>query len=548
MPRHEAVGVALVIGFIIGLTLVPYVYGWATCPEGKHFLGLIGQNGGDLAFYLGWGPKQAEHGHLLFEDKYNGYADRRPVFNPLWLAMGWLARLTGVSIFTTFHVERVAFSVLLLLTSYGLIRHFVETVPWRLVALAAVGLSSGFGAWLVPFRDWSSPRGIFSIPPTSWTPDLWIVESNTFLIMLWEVVLPCAAWLFLLTLWAGFRTLFQDSGSATRTGFLALALGTVYPYAVVSVYLILGAGALLRVTSGRGLGRTVREYATLVLISLPIVLYDGYLVVTDPKLTTGQAGYLSPGLWRYLLSFGVVGLLSVFGIWLAARRRSPEDKFLLVWIGVTFVQIYIPVSLVAFQMQLILGVQLALVILAVRPLSMAWTALAAVRPRLLSRAILVALALVMTALATATSAYHLNNVFVSLQRRALPEYMDRNLEEAIQWMAAHTREDAVVLSSPEVAPYIPVIANNRMFSGNYEAPTADFPAKLAKIEWLVRSEVAKTDTEIEKFLQENRIDYVFYDEYLARLGGDVTRARLDATPGLALAFRSAAVSIYEVRR
>ena len=36
---------------------------WATTPDDRVFLGLIGPYGNDQAFYLGWGPRQALDGN-----------------------------------------------------------------------------------------------------------------------------------------------------------------------------------------------------------------------------------------------------------------------------------------------------------------------------------------------------------------------------------------------------------------------------------------------------------------------------------------------------
>jgi hypothetical protein len=252
MQKRERFGVALVILVAVAVTTSPYLYGYLSRPPDKEFLGLIGQNGNDQAFYLGWGAKQAQNGHVLFEDKYNGYTESRLVFNLLWLVMGWSARILGAPILLVFQVERVAFAILLLLVAHRLIRRFVPGPGRRILALSLVAFSSGFGALVLGFGRWGAERGIFAIPPETWTPDLWVIESNIFLTMLWEVVLPLATVLFLLTVDAGFETFFLEKRTAIRTGVLALALGSVYPYAVISVYCILGGCALDEPGAGRG--------------------------------------------------------------------------------------------------------------------------------------------------------------------------------------------------------------------------------------------------------------------------------------------------------
>lgn len=534
---------ACVIGLALVVTLLPYAYGWWTCPPDKHFLGLIGQNGHDQAFYLGWGARQAENGHVLFEDKYNGYAERRLVFNPLWLAMGMAARLTGLSVLGVFQLERLGFSVVLLLTAYALIALFVRSTPGRLFALVLLSFSSGLGALLVPLSEWGAGRGHEAVTSNWVTPDLWIVESNVFLSMLWEVVLPCATALFFLVLKLGFELFFEERGSALRVGGATLLLGAIYPYAVLSVYFILGTLALARVLAGRDLRRSLGDYATVVAVALPVVLYDGFLVLTDPRLTTGQALYASPTPLLYLIGLGVPALLAAFGLAVREQQGEGPRSFLAIWVGVTLLQIYAPLSVVPFQMQLILGIQLPLAILSARAAVAGWRRVdTSHRSRALAGAVLLAL----FALSCVTTVYHLTRVFGQLQRRALPDYIDRDLERAIDWLADNSDEESVVVASPDVAPYIPVFAHNRMYSGDYPAPTADFFEKYDRIRRLFGAEPVQPSSEVIRVLRDERIDWVFYDAGLHRLGGDVVRRQLEANPGLTLMFRNPTAAIYRV--
>jgi len=548
LTRREGLGLAGVVLAMLAITSAPYLYGVLRCPPDKEFLGLIGQNGSDQAFYLGWGAKQAERGHVLFEDKYNGPTDRRLVFNLLWLAMGWSSRVLGLPVLLVFQIERAAFSVLLLLAAYRIIRRFLPGSGRRLLALSLVAFGSGFGGFVAGWSSWGSELGIRVIAPAVWTPDLWVVESNVFLTMLWEVVLPCATALFLLTIDSGYETFFLGRKAAWRTGLLALLLGTVYPYAVISVYGILGGCALVRMREGRCVDRTLREYLTVVVLALPIVVYDGLLVLTNPGLTTGQALYASPGPFAYFLGFGVVSVLVLPGTLRLARRRRPGDVFLLTWVLVTSLQIYLPLRLVPFQMQLILGIQVPLAIVAVSGAAWLWRVAWRGRVRVrASRRLAVPVAALLVLASAVTSVFHLQNVFVSLRRWQLPEYIDRRTKEGIDWLAAHTPDHALVLAAPITAPYIPVLAGNRMYSGDYAAPTARFREKERAIRWLFGRDGGPGGPAVAAFLTANRIDYVFYDLKALAMGGDEARERLESTPGVTRVFDNGAVQIYRFR-
>jgi hypothetical protein len=300
------------------------------------------------------------------------------------------------------------------------------------------------------------------------------------------------------------------------------------------------------VLSGRDVIRGLREYAWVVAGALPVVLYDGYLAFTDPRLTEGQALYASPSPLLYLLGFGIVGFLALAGAGATLRRRDLPGLFLLAWILVTMVQIYVPLSLIPFQMQLVLGIRLPLAILATQTLVVAHAALDGTEFANWAKTGLrgCALALVLS-LAGVTSAYHVANAVGSLREGDLPEYLNRDLEAGMLWLERHTAEDSVVLSSPEAAPYIPVLANNRVYMGDYAAPTADYAGKQRK----VRAALGPGPVPVglmERFVREERIAYVFWDRGLRRLGGAAAWRRLEESDTLTRVFRNPAVSIYRV--
>ncbi|MFN2168889.1 MAG: hypothetical protein ACK2U9_21860, partial [Anaerolineae bacterium] len=335
-----------------------------------------------------------------------------------------------------------------------------------------------------------------------------------------------------------------------RTGFLALLLASVYPYAIVSVYSILGVCLLFGFWRRGWQPRLLRDYLTIVALSVPVVLYDGYLVWSDPRLTTGQALYASPGPIKYLLGLGVLAVFGLLGAALVLRTAASARHFLLLWVGVTFVQIYLPRSLVPFQMQLILGVQVPLAILSVLAAGWVWERLTRAawwrhRTARLSSAVLAA---TVGALSLVTTVYHVTNVFAHLRYHTLPEYIGRDIDAGIAWLSEHTDGEDVVLASPHVAPYVPVLAHNRVYMANYEAPTADFQDKLSRLQRILGANSALDDDALLAFLTTERIAYIFYDKDLRAMGGDRVARWLNDQPTLVLVFENAAVHIYRVQR
>jgi len=562
MAVRERTILAVLIAGVVVLIAFPPVYGWTIRPPDRHFTGLTGLYGTDQAFYLAWGPRQAQDGHWLFEDKYNGPPDRRMVFNLLWLVMGWTARLTGLSVVAVYHIERVLFSILLLLIIHRILRAFIPQPGWRLVALALVALGSGFG-WLLP-------------PSWGKTPDLWIVESNLFLMMLGEVNLPAGACLFLLALLKGYQALSKHPRRATSAGLLTLALGAVYPYAVISVYAILGVAAayvaLQRIdvpimrqlwrhegqekTRGqKRLARIIRwlwrrfkpvllVYGKIVIISVFFVIYDGYLVLTNPNLTAGQALYRSPDPLQYFVGYGVVSILALLGVLYFLKNAPSRLGFPVLWAATTFVLIYVPIS---FQMQLIVGVQVPLAILAVYGLSRLFSTmgspLTAGPPW---RRALAALALFcVLAFSTVTNIDHYRAVLARVREFHVPEYLDLHDYEAMTWLKTQTMDHDVVLASRTASVFIPLVSSNPVFLGDYAGTCADFERKIVRLKWFFADD-DKRDDEIRAFLDRNRIRYIFFDQRLRAESQGRMLDRLEAQPQIETVFDNGHVTILRV--
>src|ERR1017187_4011923 len=151
ITRNEWLFLLRFMSLLLAILAFPLLYGKKICPQDKYFTGLLGVPGVEVCdpnFYLGWGPSQAAKGHLLFEDKFNGYVPtdnsklktqnlklRRAVFNSYWLFSGSISRFTGISVLTYNHIQRIICSLLLALVMYLFIALFIEKPVWRMLAL-----------------------------------------------------------------------------------------------------------------------------------------------------------------------------------------------------------------------------------------------------------------------------------------------------------------------------------------------------------------------------------------------------------------------------
>ena len=546
ITKKEKVLLAFCIFIIILIVIFPHLYGYINQSENKQFTSLIGHNPHDQAYYLGWGAKQVEKGHILLEDKFNGYYDhKRRAFNPLWLIMGLSAKLFDISVITAFNIERVLSSIFLLIVIYILFSKFIEKPSWRIFALLLISFSSGFGLFQIPVDKWASPLGIFSIPGEMWTPDLCVNEASIFFTMLWEVNLPLATSLFLLSIYFGYKTLFINDKFALKAGVMTLILGLIYPYGVISTYFILGGCILYKIMKGNSFKAVIHAYIKIVLISIPIVLYDGYIIITNLNLLVDYP--VSPNLFKYFLGFGIVSIFALAGNVIAILKRENKYSFLIIWTVVTFYQIYIPQKLIPFQITLIVGIQVPLIIMAIYCISGIWKYLKnkySINYKKF-RLILILILILLLFFSSVTNIFKYRTIITRIKRHSFPEYIDLKTKEAFDWLAYNSEDHELVLSSSLMAAYIPLFAYNRIYCSKI---VSNRPYKKElKIQWLFDRNISKKDNEILNFLKKNKIDYIFYDQELFKSGGDEMKKRFVSIPQLVLKFDNGKVSIFQFK-
>lgn len=525
--RTEKLLLAAIIAIVLIISNFPYWYASTHTPVDKEFTGLIGPYGNDSAFYLLWGPKQAADGEWLFEDKCNGHIDRRVVFQPSWLAQGTISKMTGTGVVPVYHMMRVVCALAFYLLLWRFIGRYIRNPLYRFIALLYGIIGSGFGS----FQD------------NPFSPDIWIIESNIFLTMLWEVNLPLANVLLLLAIQA-----ILDR-THIRVIIPALLLTAIYPYAVgnllalatamsVLAYFALPRGTLMKVSDTPSLETTelvtdtvretitpantfvgsIKTLAAVIAAVAPMTAYNAYLVLSRPDLVTGQDLYGSPALPLYALAFGIATPFAIMGAVTAYRHRA-STAFplfpLVVWVIVNLCIIYFPVP---FRLQLILGTSIPIAILAavglhqfiayIQHVFSNWPAW--------KRGIEMAIVSGFIVLTLPTTVYHYHMLLNKISEQQLPEFVDVSLVKSSRWLAANTSSDEVVFSSAEISYLIPLYGHNRMFTCDYAAPTADWSKRRAEVLRIAHLPEDTAFAAWNMFFREYRIKYLVSDETLGK--------------------------------
>src|SRR5438128_2463150 len=128
------------------VTTLPYAIAALRAPEGTVFAGALSAYD-DTFTYFAW-MRQSADGHLLSCDLFTSEPQSCELFLPLWVALGWVARITRAPLALTFHSARVLATLLLLMVARAVAGNVIKSRRRRQFTLWIYAMSGGLG-WLV---------------------------------------------------------------------------------------------------------------------------------------------------------------------------------------------------------------------------------------------------------------------------------------------------------------------------------------------------------------------------------------------------------------
>jgi hypothetical protein len=522
--RGEWRWVALVTLALVIASSLPYLIAWAATPEGAHFTGLVfnPQDGNSYVAKM----RQGLAGSWSFRLPYTPELhDGAPVYL-FYLFLGHVARWTGLPLIALYHAARVTGGAAMLLAFYALACHLSDDVGERRVMFLLAALGSGLG-WLV---------GLFGLM----TSDLWVPEAFPAYALLANAHFPLAMGLMVGIANCGIAGNRRLHANGEKRGWLwglgmaaaAVALGVIQPFGLVAVFGGLGVMVAARVVRERAVPwRAVAWIAVAGAAALPYPLYMQAALRADPVLAewNAQNVTLSPPVWDWALSYGLVLALAVLGCFFAARRGSDGDWLLLGWVLVTLVGMYMPRLPLQRRLSLGLGVPLGLLA------GVGWWR--AVRPRVKARRRGLSQGLVVPFCAL-TPVFLVLMVLLAAQAGNPWFYLGEGEWAALAWLRDEGRPDAVVLCAPETGLFVPAWAGQRVVYG-HPFETVDAERRKAQVEAYWAGEMSAAEREL--FLRENRVGYVLIGPRELGIG----------EPGSEigeLVFEAEDVRVYEVAR
>ncbi len=527
VTRREWTWVVVMAGLVVAVSTLPYLAGyWAQTPEMRFGGALLDRV--DYHSYLArmW---QGYRGEWQFRLLFTPETHAGTYLQPFYLALGHLARLTGLGLPLTYQIARLVFGCLMLLAVYRFIAHFIEPIRTRRVAFLLATVTSGLG-WLTEVFRPTPPGGVSPM-------DFWLLDGFTYLAVL---VSPhfCATTGLLLSIFL--LLVERPEGPGWREGGLAvlasLALGFIHPYALLLADLLpLLYWGIEGLRARRMVWRGLMAVVAMGLAQSPLVAYELWVFRTQPVFMawSAQNVTLSPPLPAYLWGYGVLLTLGAIGAVAWVRQGRPGLAFPLFWIGLVAVLTHLPWNL---QRRFLEGVQVPLGLLAgvglaegllpqqegVRPDRLRW----------------LTLALVLSLTAT-SNLYLTAGLTVAAATRPPALFWTADLLAGVDWLGENTMWEETVLSSFEVGNLIPARIGHRVMVGHW-IETVDYEGKRQAVARFFAA--ATSDEERLRLLKRYEIAYVFYSPYERALGNfDPAQAGY-----LTLVFTKRHVSIFQV--
>ena len=502
---------------------LPTLYAWRLA-DAEHVFNGFCYNNEDGNSYIGK-MQLGAHGEWLFRLFYTAEDHQPAMAVPVYILLGKLAAGTGLSLVLTYHLARVAFGLVLLLTIYTFIARFTPEVTTRRLAWALTAIGSGTG-WLLTLLGLSNWLGAMPL-------DFWVPEAFVFLVL---YSLPHLALAETLLLWSLIWMLdsFEQKrfGPTWKAGLAAAGMALIVPFYAGVLAAALGAFLLaLSIRIRRIPWFMVGQTALVGAFTAPIVAYNAWVFTANPAFRQwgAQNTILSPHPLHYLLGYLPLLIPAVPGAILAFRERDSRWLLPLAWLLVVPLLLYLPFNL---QRRMIAGVQIPLALLAARGLL--WWVQGRTRTWRIDVAAWVALAALSNVLLVTGS-------LIEVSRQAPPIFRPAAEIAAMDWLGRQAEPDDTVLSAFETGNLIPARTGIRVFIG-HGPETLYFDEKQEAVDRFFGA--ATDDAWRQELLAEYGIVYLFYGPDERALGDwNPTGA-----PYLAPVYDQQGYTIYQVKK
>jgi hypothetical protein len=221
-----------------------------------------------------------------------------------------------------------------------------------------------------------------------------------------------------------------------------------------------------------------------------------------------QVHVISAPLGKLLLGYLPFSLFAIlFAIKLFYKKGQQEYKNFWVYLYIfsvsSLLMTQIPTSILGFSMQMIVGIQLPLILMTLEYLRQY------VIPKW--RTVILVTTFIITII---PGGVFYKDIINNIQNHHIPSYIPSDIYKGIVWLDKNASKQSQLLCLPYWSSYAGIFSGTRLYIGGDVLFTPDFDNRLAKINKVLNY---PQNESLVKFLQEEKIDYVFYDKKLQSL-------------------------------
>ena len=509
LTRGEKSFVFLVSFVILFLTLLPLIFGFSTASDNQFYTSSTFIAGADKMIYFSQ-IEEISQGKLFFHNLYTSEPQPVGIFSPLWLALGWVKKITGFSSEAVFHSARVVLGFIFLWLIYLFLARIFKRVKWRKIVFLLIGLGSGLGIFTLSGNF--SEEHLYEHLGT----DFWVSESNTFLSIYHSPLFIFSQILIVIIFWWAIERLTKASFyEVIIMGLVALILGLTHPYDLIIVFSVLGVWFLIKsLKIKRWPWPFFFKLFVIGLISGLSLVYFYFLQIQSPAFSEWlkQNITLSPKIINYFIGYGFIFLLYLLVVFKAAKSKNKYIFFLAIWSLVGWFLLYSPIQ---FQRKLANGLHLPLAILAGQGL--VWLVYF-LKAKLKNRGFLLKVFILnLTVILLVSSNFFIITMDLKLiSAKAFPMYISGEQFRGINWLRDNLEDNEIILGSSPMANLIPAFSAKKVYIGHGHQ-TADWLEKKDKVNNLFFASNT-ADGLKEDWLESQRIDYLFFSSREDLLG------------------------------
>jgi hypothetical protein len=508
ISKHEWLFVGCFAALIVIVTAIPYLFGYWSTPAGMTYTGVHYLTPGDTNTYLAT-IESTKQGDNIALNLYTGEPQRRIFISPLWLSVGWLAKIFNLSNLLALHLARSLLVIIFVFIMYLLLAYLFQSPRKRKWMLILILFSSGLGAFFNPFLF--NVNNLYEHPT-----DMWVVESITFLTLYHSphviASLILIVLIFLLMLLAFEHNKLRYSIGAGVAGFF---LVWFHPFNGPTVYVTLGTFIVLLAWWRRRIAwPQIKHFIVFGCFPIPAALYLYLISRVDWVIGHWSAQNIlpSPSIWMYLIGYGFLLIFALLGLWISLKKPDNKRIFIISWLISSAMLIYAPL---AFQRRMSEGLHIPIVLLAgagIFYLVGRWQA-----PSKMNVPLKTYIVVIFMIIFLPLSNIQLlgQDIYVYQTKKTLPYYLYAEEVAAMHWLRDNAGKTEIIFSSAYMGNFIPAYSGRIVWIG-HGPQTINLQEKLLFNDWFWRTDASQMQKR--QFLKENLIRYVFYGRKEREMG------------------------------